>query len=322
MTILQILWNDIFPLFAFIGCGWFLDSKFKIDISTYSKLTVYVVLPCFVFFSIYQYEPHPQDWSLVPAALLLMVLLFVLSGWVAKWLGLSMQDKADFQAISTFSNSGHLGAALVMLVFSHDPFVVNGETPYLTTAMGTMAILMILMNVAVNTWGGALIRSDSDKRIHLFPALLKMPVFYAVLLAVLVRFSPFRLEGTFLYPVFTHFDGAFIILVMITIGLQLHRTHLTQVNSFNVAAAVLKLLVSPLLAWLFITIMGQWSPEASQVFFLYAAVPSSLTLVLYGIEFRSDPQILTQSVIFNTLIGIVTMTAAIYLARILFPVGL
>ena len=321
MSILQILWNDIFPLFAFIGCGWFLDSKFKIDISTYSKLTVYVVLPCFVFFSIYQYEPHPDDWGMVPAALLMMVILFILSGWMAKFLHLSPQDKADFQAVSTFSNSGHLGAALVMLIFSHEPFVVNGETPYLSTAMGTMAILMILMNVAVNTWGGALIQSQSDNRIHLFPALLKMPVFYAVLLAILIRFLGFRLEGTFLYPVFTHFNGAFIVLVMITVGLQLHRTHLIAVNTFNMASAFLKLLVSPFLAWIFISLMGRWSPVASQVFFLYAAVPSSITLVLYGIEFRSHPQCLTQSVIFNTLIGVVTMTAAIYLARILFPVG-
>ena len=34
MILLQILWDDILPLFAFIGAGVFLDSKFKIDIST------------------------------------------------------------------------------------------------------------------------------------------------------------------------------------------------------------------------------------------------------------------------------------------------
>ena len=33
MILLQILWDDILPLFAFIGAGVFLDSKFKIDIS-------------------------------------------------------------------------------------------------------------------------------------------------------------------------------------------------------------------------------------------------------------------------------------------------
>ena len=50
MILFSILWNDILPLFVFIGAGWFLDSKFKIDISTYSKLTILVVLPCFIFY--------------------------------------------------------------------------------------------------------------------------------------------------------------------------------------------------------------------------------------------------------------------------------
>ena len=42
MILLQILWDAILPLFAFIGAGVFLDSKFKIDISTYSRLTIWV----------------------------------------------------------------------------------------------------------------------------------------------------------------------------------------------------------------------------------------------------------------------------------------
>ncbi len=322
MIILQILWNDILPLFAFIGCGWFLDSKFKIELSTYTKLTIYVVLPCFIFFSIYQYQPQPHDWGLVPAAVLLMILLFALSGFVARFLGLSPEEKSHFQAVSTFSNSGHLGAALVMMIFSHEPFLVNGETPYLSTALGTMAILMILMNVAVNTWGAILVRQGSDKKPHLFPALLKMPVFYALLLALLVRYSGFRLEGTFLHPVLEHFTGAFLVLITVTLGIQLRRTHQMVMNRPILSAALLKLIISPLLAWCFITLMGNWSPIASQVFFLYAAIPSSITLVIYGIEYNGHPEFLTRSVVFNTVAGIFTVTAVIYLSRILFPVGL
>lgn len=79
MVLLEILWNDLFPLFVFIGCGWFLDSKFKLDISTYTKLTIYVVLPCFVFFSMYKYQPTPADLVLLPAGLILLALSYVIS---------------------------------------------------------------------------------------------------------------------------------------------------------------------------------------------------------------------------------------------------
>ena len=45
MMFLQILMNDILPLLIFIGIGFVLDSRFKIDLNTYNKLTVYVILP-------------------------------------------------------------------------------------------------------------------------------------------------------------------------------------------------------------------------------------------------------------------------------------
>ena len=71
MILFSILWNDILPLFVFIGAGWFLDSKFKIDISTYSKLTILVVLPCFIFYSLYGYRGSGMEMAAVAAAVLL-----------------------------------------------------------------------------------------------------------------------------------------------------------------------------------------------------------------------------------------------------------
>lgn len=76
----SILWNDILPLFVFIGAGWFLDSRFKIDIATYSRLTVMVVLPCFIFSSMYQYQGSGADMAVIPAAMILLLLMYLLSG--------------------------------------------------------------------------------------------------------------------------------------------------------------------------------------------------------------------------------------------------
>lgn len=89
---------------------------------------------------------------------------------------------------------------------------------------------------------------------NLFLMVFKAPVLYAALLAVLIRVSGFSLEGTFVYPVLHHFTGAFIVLVTITIGVQLHRTHRVRLNGFMAAAATLKLILSPLLALLLISL--------------------------------------------------------------------
>ena len=119
-----------------------------------------------------------------------------------------------------------------------------------------------------------------------------------------------------------HFTGAFIVLVTITIGVQLHRTHRVRLNGFMAAAAALKLILSPLLALLLISLFGTFSPIASQVFLIYAAIPSSIMLVLYGAEYREHPALLTQTVILSILVSVFTLPLVIYLAGILFPVHL
>lgn len=324
MILLSILWNDILPLFVFIGAGWFLDSKFKIHISTYSRLTVMVVLPCFIFFSLYQYSGGSGELMAALAAILLLVLQYLLSTGTGKLLHLGNREGA-FRAVSSFSNSGHIGAALVMLIYTHPPFAEGSSHPYVAEALGTMAVLMIVMNMAVNVLGAALIRSGGASFSDFLRYLLKMPALYAAILAVLVRMAGIPLEHTFLWPVLQHFNGAFIVLITVTIGLELHRSHLRKPDGAMAAAAILKLLVSPLLALGIMALFSAFlpvSPVAKQVFFLYAAIPSSMALIIYSVEYKNHPDFVTGSVLFNTVAGALTVTGAIYLSRILFPIGM
>lgn len=324
MILLPILWNDILPLFVFIGAGWFLDSKFKIHISTYSRLTVMVVLPCFIFFSLYQYSGGSGELMAALAAILLLVLQYLLSAGAGKLLHLGNREGA-FRAVSSFSNSGHIGAALVMLIYTHPPFAEGSSHPYVAEALGTMAVLMIVMNMAVNVLGAALIRSGGASFSDFLRYLLKMPALYAAILAVLVRMAGIPLEHTFLWPVLQHFNGAFIVLITVTIGLELHRSHLRKPDGAMAAAAILKLLVSPLLALGIMALFSAFlpvNPVAKQVFFLYAAIPSSMALIIYSVEYKNHPDFVTGSVLFNTVAGALTVTGAIYLSRILFPIGM
>ena len=96
MDILYIIWFDVLPILVFLGGGWFLAGKFKIEVKTYEIVITRVVLPCFVFFNLYQVPPTTSDLLLLPAALLLTAILFVLSALLAK--GLS-QEPSLRQAI-------------------------------------------------------------------------------------------------------------------------------------------------------------------------------------------------------------------------------
>lgn len=53
MAFLQIITDNILPLLVFVAIGYLMDRKFNMNVASLTKLTFYVVLPCFIFYSIY-----------------------------------------------------------------------------------------------------------------------------------------------------------------------------------------------------------------------------------------------------------------------------
>ncbi len=314
MILFHTLWNDILPLLVFVGAGWFLDSKFKLQISTYTRFIAYIVMPCFVFFSIYKSHIGEADLLVLPAAVLLLVVMLSLSLLLGKICGKEIKDMA---AASSFCNSGYLGAVLMYLLFSHAPYLVDGKAAYLDDAMGLMALLMTFMNITFHSIGEAMISKEKKSIAASLISGLRSPVLYAAIIAFLLKASPFTLEGTFLYPVFHHFTGAFVVLTTISIGVLVHRYHEVRLTTSLWMSAVLKLLVSPLIALAILYGVGGFSPLASQVFLLYAAIPTALSLILSG-DGRDS---LVHPVVFQMALSFFTLTLAICAGQLLFPVG-
>ena len=123
MIFLQILWNDILPLIVFLAAGWFMDSKFKLDLNTYAKLVTRVVLPAFIFYSMYLYRPDAATAILLPAGIALLLADSAAAYLIAKALGFTGDEKNTFRALSTLSNAGQIGIALILMIFSHSPSI-------------------------------------------------------------------------------------------------------------------------------------------------------------------------------------------------------
>ncbi len=315
MILFHTLWNDILPLLVFVGAGWFLDSKFKLQISTYTRFITYIVMPCFVFFSIYKSSLSASDLMVLPAAALLLAVMLTLSLLLERICGKELGN--DVAAASSFCNSGYLGAVLMYLLFSHAPYLVDGKAAYLDDAMGLMALLMTFMNIAFHSIGEAMISTEKKSFARACLGSLQTPVLYAAILAFLLKASPFTLEGTFLYPVFHHFTGAFVVLTTISIGVLVHRYHQVRLTMSLWLSALLKLLISPAIALAILYGVGGFSPLASQVFLLYAAIPTALSLILGG-DGRDS---LVHPVVFQMALSLFTLTFAICAGQILFPVG-
>ena len=49
MAFLQIITDNILPLLVFVAIGYLMDKKYHLDVGSLTKLTFYIILPCFIF---------------------------------------------------------------------------------------------------------------------------------------------------------------------------------------------------------------------------------------------------------------------------------
>ena len=57
------------------------------------------------------------------------------------------------------------------------------------------------------------------------------------------------------------------------------------------------------------------------VFFIFSAIPASVTLVLFAADYDVSPGLVARSVLYSSAAGIFTMACIIQLAQYLFPAG-
>lgn len=324
MAFLQIISDNILPLLIFVAIGYYMDRRFKLDVSSLTKLTFYVVLPCFIFYSIYVAK---IDMSMFHVFLLSFALMFIL-GFIGmaigKIRGYSISKTEAFKNGTMFSNNGNIGIALIALVFSNAPYVVDGKTPYLTLASAAATMMLVQMNMCLNTLGlyqagkGKLTPRDA------LSVVFHMPVLYTLAAVFTIKYSGFDMTTTFLWPIFQNCASALVAIVMIALGMQIHRSKISFGDIDAWLGCFVRLVVAPVLAFLLIKawgIMGvSFAPAVSQTILIMASVPAAVNSVLYAVEFHNYEDFATELVMMSTFLSCITMTGTIYLARILFPV--
>lgn len=316
MILLDIIWFDLLPLLVLIGAGWFLESKFRVGSETYGIVISRAVLPCFIFYNLYRYMEE-EYLCLLPAAAVLFLLLGGISRWIASLAG---AERKSFCAAALFPDIGHIGAAVILLVYTQPPLMGGPKLPFEQEAVGAMLVLLVFTELLRRAAGAVWRTGGKGVLKGCLREVLDMPALYAVFLAWAVRSAGVSVEDTFLWPVLVHFNGAFIILIAAWTGVQLRRYGSRENFRPVWSAAALRLVISPILAWGILQVMPLSHPVLSQVFFLCAAVPASILPPLRCAEEGEPPAWTVQALLWNTFLGVFTLPAVIYAAYLLFSV--
>lgn len=325
MAFLQIITDNILPLLVFVCIGYIMDRKFNLNVASLTKLTFYVVLPSFIFYSIYMAKLDMNLFNVFILCAVQMTILGFVSWFVGKTRGFPTGKIEALKNGTMFSNNGNIGIALIALVFTNDPYVINGSTPYLAEALAASTMCLVEMNLTLNTLGlyqagkGRLSPRDT------ITVILHMPVLYTLAAVFFVKYIGFDMTVTPIWPIFENCANALVAIVMMALGMQIHRSRIMFGDIDAWIGCFIRLVFAPILSYVLIVLWNTFgtgfSPITSQTVLIMASVPGAVNSVLYAVEFQNYEDFSTELVMMSTFLSCITMTLTIFAARVLFPIS-
>ncbi len=286
--------ENIAPILLLAGIGVLLHRTLRIDVTAISRLIFFAFAPALVFTLLIDSQIAIADLILMSSfALAVTIATGLLSLLVARALRLPPSLAAAFILVATFMNSGNFGLPLNLFAFG--PEALAWASIYFITS----AMLTISLGVVVATAGKSSFR-------HILGELLRVPALYAVVAALLVRAAGWNLPSAILRPI-ELLSAASIPSMLILLGLQVSSAGAPRLGRLIAAAAGIRLLVSPALAWLLALGLGL-TGAGRQAAILESAMPTAVLTTVLALEYRVEPEFVTGAVLATTLLSPFTLT--------------
>ncbi|NSL52499.1 AEC family transporter [Calidifontibacillus erzurumensis] len=301
-----IVTKVIFPIFLLIGTGVLLHRKFELDLNTLSKLSTYFLLPAVCFVNIYEGN---LSWKLIGQLIVYLLcftsLLILLGFVIGKLCRFDQKISASYRNSLVLINSGNFGLPISELLFHANPIGISIQV-----------IISIYQNILTFTYG--LFNSVSSERKGLRPLLeiMKLPIIYALILAILLRAFHIEIPDIIWDPV-ESVSNAFLAIALITLGAQVAHLKLNRLSLELLMSIVGRLILSPVISLLLILSLGIQG-VAAQALLIASSFPTSRNSALLALEYNNNPEYAAQVVLLTTICSSITVAVVVYIAKIIF----
>lgn len=298
---LFIFLNVILPIFIQVFLGYGLNRKFQLNLQTLTRIQLYIIIPALLFVKIYEAElAEGVILSVALHSVLLIVCLIVVSRILAGIFKFPKQMQGAFTNSVSIYNSGNYCIPLVQLLYNHP------------VAFSVQVIIMMVHNIATNTIGifNSGLGKGSYKRA--IAEIFKVPMIYSVFLAFLLK----SLHVPIWEPLWSSMDllaQGLVPLALITLGAQLSNSKVRFMDYKPILATATRLMISPLIAYGLIRILGL-DGMIGQVCVIAAAAPTAVNVILLAIQYDSEPEFCSQTVFLTTIISAITVSLTVFLA--------
>jgi predicted permease len=293
----QIYLNILITVFALVGIGFIVGPRLGLEARTLSRVAYFVLVPSFTFTVLT--TAHIDAAVAGRMVLYIGVVEVACAGAaiaIARLCKRSPQMTGAYVLIAVFPNVGNFGLPIVQFAFGPDALVAA------TIYFIAMSTISFIIGVAAANWHhGSSLRS--------LLAVAKTPAVIAVIPALLFNASGIHPPLVIERPT-ALLAGAMVPVMLVALGVQLAGAGIPRLNGDMLGASLIRLLGGPALAAL-IAIPFHLTSLARDAGILQSAMPAAVLASIIAFEHELLPAFVTATVLFSTLMSIVTLAAII-----------
>lgn len=302
--LLQVFSEVLLPIVVIAGIGYLLEGAFPLDPRTLNRVSLYALSPCLLFVTLLRTEISSGDALRLSLLMLLVVIIMCICAYtVAHLMRLNSAERSGFMLASTFMNSGNYGLPASRFAF--------GEVGFQYAVVGylTQAFLSQTLAVYVASLGGG------NRRAALLQV-LRMPMLYAAILAVILRLAGIQLDENDGAVAVGLFRGVRLIadatlpFLLLILGMQLRRRKPLGSRGPLGTATALRLVASVPIAFACAYLLGL-SDLPMRVGIMQAAMPTAVNTTILALEFDAWPHFVSNVVVATTVASLLTLTLLI-----------
>jgi len=296
---ISVFLNVILPVFTVVLIGALSGKKLELEARTLTRTAYYIFVPAFPFQAISTAQiPFSSAIKMLAFIVLTHLCAVVLAGAAGVLLGRSKKMIAAFIMIASFGNVGNYGLAVIRFRL--------GEAAVAPTTIYFVSISMVAFVICVGAAGWA--HGGSRGAVW---NVAKTPALWSAFLAGVVSAGDIELPLMVWRMIGLLADGM-IPVMLFSLGLQLSEQGRIQLNGDVFLGAGLRLIVTPLLAWIIVKPFNLGALESASGI-LEAAMPAAVLVSIIAKENNIVPSFVTSVVVVSTLLSVATLSVIMVL---------
>ena len=298
MGFVSVFSDVILPVFLIAAVGASVHKIKPLNTEALSQTILYIFSPALVFHGLSTTAlPLTNLVNILIFSFLLLICLYIVGQLLGFLTHSEGGTKKTLIISSIFMNAGNYGLPVAYFAFGDEG---------LTTAI----VFFVIQATLGWTVGIFLATQGSQSTIDSIKTVFKVPTTYAAILGVTVSAISINIPSWLLKSTDILGDAAIpamLIILGIHIGSKIRITKLKPV----IAAGLVRLLISPLIAY-GITLLLPLTLMEAKILILVSSMPTAVFTIILATEYGGDPELSSNIVIGSTVFSLLTVTVLLF----------